>query len=181
MLAPAVDFDLSSDQLALRDAARELLDARSSSERVRKHIDSSEMYDAELWREMAEQDWLALDVAEDDGGLGLGFVEVAVLAEEVGRHVSPAPYLSSVLARQALAGTDWSDRLAGGDAIGAIAWGEGITVDAAIADVLVIVTPDGVTAYDIASSKPAPEAALDLTRPVSRIAGLGEGRRVGDA
>src|SRR3954462_5459045 len=145
MLARTVDFDLSSDQLALRDAARELLDARSSSERVRKHIDSSEMYDAELWREMAEQGWLALDIAEDDGGLGLGFVEVAVLAEEVGRHVSPAPFVSTVLARQALAGTDWAERLAGGDAIGAITWGDGVVVDAAIADVLVVLSPDAVT------------------------------------
>src|SRR3954451_23804003 len=107
MLSATVDFDLSDDQLALRDAARELLDARSSTERVRKLIASDELYDAELWRDMAEQGWLALDVAEDDGGLGLGFVEVAVLAEEVGRHVSPAPFLSTVLARQGVAGTQW--------------------------------------------------------------------------
>src|SRR3954453_8684368 len=108
MLPPAVDFDLSDDQIALRDAARDLLAARSSTERVRKLIASDDLYDAELGGDMAEQGWLALDVAEDEGGLGLGFVEVAVLAEEVGRHVSPAPYLSSVLARQAFAGTHWS-------------------------------------------------------------------------
>src|SRR4051812_23374070 len=184
MLAPAVDFDLSSDQLALRDAARELLDARSSSERVRKHIDSSEMYDAELWREMAEQGWLALDVAEDDGGLGLGFVEAAVLAEEVGRHVAAAPYVSTVMARQALAGTDWAERLTSGDAIGAVAWvgsgtGDGVVVDAAIADVLVVVAPDAVTAVDIASSRPGAEAAMDLTRPVSRVPSPAGGERVG--
>src|SRR4051812_41653427 len=139
MLTPAVDFDLSDDQLALRDAARELLDARSSTERVRKLIASDELYDAELWRDMAEQGWLALDVAEEDGGLGLGFVEVAVLAEEVGRHVSPAPFLSTVLARQALAGTEWAERLSSGDAIGAVAWGRGVVTDAAIADVLVVI------------------------------------------
>src|SRR3954463_7042206 len=145
MLTPAVDFDLSDDQIALRDAARDLLDARSSTERVRKLIASDDMYDAELWRDMSEQGWLALDIAEDDGGLGLGFVEVAVLAEEVGRHVSPAPFVSTVLARQALAGTDWAERLAGGDAIGAITWGDGVVVEAAIADVLVVVSPDAVT------------------------------------
>jgi alkylation response protein AidB-like acyl-CoA dehydrogenase len=176
-----VDFDLSSDQVALRDAARELLDARSSSERVRKLIASDDLYDAELWRDMAEQGWLALDVAEADDGLGLGFVEVAVLAEEVGRHVSPAPYLSTVLARQALAGTPWSERLASGDAIGAITWGDGVVVDAALADVLVVVTPQAVTAYDISASKPAAEAALDLTRPVSRVRDFGAGEQVGDA
>ena len=181
MLARTVDFDLSSDQLALRDAARELLDARSSSERVRKLIDSSEMYDADLWREMAEQGWLALDLAEDDGGLGLGFVEVAVLAEEVGRHVAPAPYASTVLARQALAGTPWAERLTSGESIGAIAWGGGVVVDAAIADVLVVVDLDAVTAYDIAGRRPGAEAAMDLTRPVSRTMSLDDGLRVGDA
>jgi alkylation response protein AidB-like acyl-CoA dehydrogenase len=174
-----VDFDLSDDQIALRDAARELLDARSSSERVRKLIASDDAYDAELWRDMAEQGWLALDVAEDDGGLGLGFVEVAVLAEEVGRHVSPAPYLSTVLARHALANTKWTERLVSGDAIGAIAWGNGVVVDAAAADVLVVVQPDAVTMHEL-SERPQSEAALDLTRPVSRLA-LDGGERIGDA
>ena len=59
MLTPAVDFDLSDDQIALRDAARDLLDARSSTERVRKLIASDDLYDGELWRDMAEQGWLA--------------------------------------------------------------------------------------------------------------------------
>jgi alkylation response protein AidB-like acyl-CoA dehydrogenase len=180
MLAPAVDFDLSDDQIALRDAARELLDARSSTERVRKLIASDDLYDADLWRDMAEQGWLALDVAEDAGGLDLGFVEVAVLAEEVGRHVSPAPFLSSVLARQALAGTDWAERLSTGDAIGAIAWGDGVVVDAAIADVVVVVQDDGVTVHEMAA-KPAAESAMDLTRPVSRLGKLTGGEPVGNS
>src|SRR3954469_9961160 len=180
MLTPAVDFDLSDDQVALRDAARELLDARSSTERVRKLIASDDLYDAELWRDMAEQGWLALDVAEDDGGLGLGFVESALLAEEVGRHVSPAPYLSTVLARQALAGTEWAQRLSSGEAIGAIAWRDGLLVDAAIAAVLVVVRDDGVSVHELAT-KPAAEAAMDLTRPVSKVADMGAGQLVGDA
>ncbi|MFL6239871.1 MAG: acyl-CoA dehydrogenase family protein [Actinomycetes bacterium] len=176
-----MDFDLSADQIALRDAARELLDARSSSERVRKLIAGDDTYDTELWADMAEQGWLAIDVAEDEGGLGLGFVEVAVLSEEVGRHVSPAPYLSTVLARKALAGTEWAERLAAGDAIGAIAWGDGVVVDAAVADVLVVVGADAVTAYDVGADKPAIEAAMDLTRPVSRVAPPSDGQQVGDA
>ena len=52
---------------------------------------------------MADQGWLALEVPEDEGGLGLGTVEVAVLCEEVGRRLVAAPFLSSVLALGALA------------------------------------------------------------------------------
>src|SRR3954452_21351646 len=167
MLTPAVDFDLSDDQLALRDAARELLDARSSTERGRKLIASDELYDAELWRDMAEQGWLALDIAEADGGLGLGFVEVAVLAEEVGRHVSPAPFVSTVLAQRPLADTQWHERLVAGDAIGAVAWGSGVVVDAAIADVRVVADEAGVMTGELADQRPAAEASLDMTRPVS--------------
>jgi alkylation response protein AidB-like acyl-CoA dehydrogenase len=177
-----VDFDLSSDQYALRDAARELLDARASTERVRKVLGSEQGYDAELWREMAAQGWVAIDLAEEAGGLGLGFVEVVVLAEEVGRHVAPAPFLGSVLARHALADRpDWVQRLAAGDAIGALAFGTELAVDAPVADVLIHVTSDEVVAYDLAAARPPAAAALDQTRSVARpdLAALGTGDRLG--
>ena len=51
---------------------------------------------------MAEQGWLALEVREDEGGLGLGMVEVAVLCEEIGRRLVAAPFLPSVVALGAL-------------------------------------------------------------------------------
>ena len=43
---------------------------------------------------MVEQGWTALAVPEDRGGLGLGIVELALLLEEVGGHVAPAPCCS---------------------------------------------------------------------------------------
>ena len=164
-----MDFDLSADQLALRDAARDLLDARASTDHVRKVLDAEEGYDPELWREMAAQGWLAIEVPEDVGGLGLGFVEVAVLAEEVGRHVAPAPYISTVLARRALATTDWAERLTEGTAVGAVAWGASPVIDAPIADVLVVVRDSDVTAYDISATKPTRVEAMDQTRRMARI------------
>jgi alkylation response protein AidB-like acyl-CoA dehydrogenase len=90
-----------------------------------------------------------------------------------------------VLARQALVGTDWAEPLTSGDAVGAVAWvggvGDGVVVDAAVADVLVVVAPDAVTAFDIASRRPGTETALDLTRPVSRVPSLDGGEQVGGA
>ena len=120
-----MDFDLSDDQLALRDGARELLDDLAASTRVRAVVDAGGGVDAELWKAMAEQGWPGVAVAEEHGGLGLGLVEVVVLLEEVGRHAAPAPVASTALALSALTdagATDLAARLLGGDGIGCVAW-----------------------------------------------------------
>src|SRR5687768_12861406 len=120
-----MDFDLSDDQLALRDGARELLDGHASPARVRADVDGDGGIDAELWKAMAEQGWPAVAVAEDADGLGLGTVEVAVLLEEAGRHAAPAPVASTVLALGALVdggASDLAERLIGGDGIECVAW-----------------------------------------------------------
>src|SRR6202022_2598402 len=97
-----MDFELSDDQLALRDGARELLGGRASIDRVRAIVEVGGGIDAELWKAMVHQGWTAVELPEDRGGLGLGTVEIAVLLEEVGRHVAPAPFLPTVLALGAL-------------------------------------------------------------------------------
>jgi alkylation response protein AidB-like acyl-CoA dehydrogenase len=184
-----MDFELSDDQLALRDGARELLDGLAPTTRVRTVVDAGGGVDDGLWKAMVEQGWTAVEVPEDRGGLGLGAVEVAVLVEEIGRHVAPAPFLSTLLARGALtrAGKhDWAERLAGGDAIGCVAWsrldrndvhgvGDRLTgrTDpvpfAPTADVAVVVaeTADGPALYGLEvgeHERPGREPALDLTR-----------------
>ena len=141
-----MDFDLSEDQLALRKAAATLLDAMASPARVREVAGTDAHVDATLWQAMAEQGWLSVDTPEDEGGLGLGRVEVAVLGEEVGRHVAPVPFLGTNLVLGALrramsdgaaddTGPDtalgpsslgqWVEALGAGDAVGALAWSSG--------------------------------------------------------
>ena len=105
-----MDFELSDDQVALRDGARELLDGLAGPALVRAVVDRGGGYDAGLWDAMVAQGWPVVALAEADGGLGLGEVEVAVLLEELGRHAAPAPFASTVLAIGAL------QRAAGGDA-----------------------------------------------------------------
>jgi alkylation response protein AidB-like acyl-CoA dehydrogenase len=135
-----VDFDLSEDQLALRKGAATLLDALASTGRVRAAADAPEHLDRELWSAMAEQGWLSVELPAESGGLGLGMVEVAVLCEEIGRHVAPVPFLGTVLVAGALqravaaghVGADtvlgdrpvgrWIDALAAGEAIGTVGW-----------------------------------------------------------
>jgi len=131
-----MDFDLSDDQEALQQAAANLLDAQASMEKVRQASERPDRFDRELWARMAEQGWLAVERSEAAGGLEMGLVEVAILAEQLGRHLAPVPFAGTVLALGALeratktpAGAqnadqlnELVDRLAAGDAIGAVAW-----------------------------------------------------------
>jgi alkylation response protein AidB-like acyl-CoA dehydrogenase len=179
-----MDFDLSEDQLALRDGARELLDGLASPERVRAHTAAGSAFDAELWRAMVDQGWVGVDVEEARGGLGLGAIEVAVLTEELGRHAAPAPFVSTVLAVDAFAhaGDVWADRLLAGDALACVAWDVAAPVPyAPSADVAVICADDGVYAVDI-EQRPAREPAMDLTRELGWLdADLSRARKLGDA
>src|ERR1700712_5084317 len=93
-----MDFDLSDDQLALREGARALLDDLASTDRIRQMAETPERNDSDLWAAMVSQGWLGIAVPEAEGGVGLGPVELAVLLEEVGSHVAPAPFLPTVLA-----------------------------------------------------------------------------------
>src|SRR5262245_39634622 len=120
-----MDFDLSDDQLALRDGARELLDDLASPAHVRAHTATGEPFDRALWRAMVDQGWLGVELAGESGGVGLGTVEAALLSEELGRHAAPAPFVPALLAIDALAraGEDkLVERLLSGDALACVAW-----------------------------------------------------------
>ena len=135
-----MDFELSDDQIALREAAAALLGGRCSIGRVREVAAGASHFDDALWNAMADQGWLAVERSESEGGLGLGMVEVVVLCEELGRHLAPVPFLGTVLCAGALqravgAGEvsddalvgersvgEWARRLSSGETIGAIAW-----------------------------------------------------------
>ena len=75
-----MDFTPSPEQEALRETARSFLAEHSSSERVRRAMESETGFDAETWKRIgAELGWPALIVPEAHGGLGLGWVELGVL------------------------------------------------------------------------------------------------------
>jgi acyl-CoA dehydrogenase len=187
-----MDFDLSDDQVALREAAADLLDGLASPARVRTHSEGTDLFDAVLWAAMVEQGWLGVELAEESGGLGLGAVEVAVLLEEVGRHVAPAPFRSTVLAIDACARAGRDDAvtpLLSGDHRACVAWSrradavtaaaDGDTwtltgrpdpvVDAPGADLAIVpaLAPDGPALFAVSlreHGRPSRESAMDLTR-----------------
>jgi alkylation response protein AidB-like acyl-CoA dehydrogenase len=187
-----MDFELSEDQLALRDGARELLDGRASIAHARAVMDAGGGFDADLVAAMGEQGWTRLALPERAGGYGLGPVELAVLLEEVGRHAAPAPFASTVLALDALARggrDDEVEQLLDRDAIACIAWsarpdavravreGTGwcltgqadptLFAPSAAVAVVVAATDDGPALFtlDLADTgAPAREPAMDRTR-----------------
>lgn len=128
-----MNFDFSDDQKALRDQARKFLSEKSSLKHVRKILEGTASHDAALWSGIAELGWLGTAIPEEYGGVGLGHLELCVIAEEMGRALAPVPFGSSVyLATEALVtlGSEaqkqaWLPRLAQGEAIGTVALAEG--------------------------------------------------------
>jgi len=95
---------LTDEQEELRDLVRGFLAEKAPSEAVRRWMESDTGYDPELWRQMATQLGLhALALPEPYGGAGYGLAELALIFEELGRSLLPAPLFSTIgLAAQAL-------------------------------------------------------------------------------
>ena len=92
-----MNFDFSDDQKFLKSEARKFLDANCTPARVRGVLDGAgKTYDEALWKAVAEQGWLGAAIPEEYGGLGLGHLELCVIAEELGRAVAPIPFASTV-------------------------------------------------------------------------------------
>ncbi len=127
-----MNFDFSDEQKQLKEEARRLLAKECSSKAVRVILDGPEPYDRALWSRLAEMGFLGAAIPEAYGGLGAGYLELCVIAEELGRALAPVPFSSTIgLAAEFLlvAGTEeqkqqWLPRIASGDAIGTLALAE---------------------------------------------------------
>jgi alkylation response protein AidB-like acyl-CoA dehydrogenase len=128
-----MNFEFSEEQKLLREQGSRFLADNCPPAAVRSILESDAAYDLELWRKVGEMGWLAACIPEEFGGLGLSYLELCVIAEELGRVTAPIPFSSSVyLATEALlmAGSNeqkktWLPKLAAGDAIGTFALAEG--------------------------------------------------------
>ena len=130
-----MNFEFSEEQNLLREQAQGFLKENCPYSAVRKVLEGKTKagYDEALWKKVAELGWTATAVPEEYGGLGLSYLELSVVAEELGRAVAPIPFSSSVyLATEALllAGSreqkeKWLPKLASGEAIGTFALSEG--------------------------------------------------------
>jgi len=127
-----MNFEFSEEQLMLREQARGFLGQHCSPSVARSVLDGARNFDPDLWQKVAEMGWTATAIPEEYGGLGLGYYELAIIAEELGRAVAPIPFSSSVfLASEAIMAfgntaqkNKWLPGLASGDSIGTFALAE---------------------------------------------------------
>jgi alkylation response protein AidB-like acyl-CoA dehydrogenase len=127
-----VDIGFTEEQELLRDTARRFLESECDTQFVRKRMAEPAAVTDEFWQKLAEQGWLGIVYPEEEGGSGLGLVDLVVLMEEMGRAVMPGPFLSTVLLGGAAigeAGTQaqrrqWLTQIAAGKAKAALAWTE---------------------------------------------------------
>lgn len=128
-----MNFDFSDDQKMLRDQAHKFLSEKCTTKTVRKVFTSGDGYDKDLWKQIADMGWLGTAIPEEFGGLGLGYLELCVIAEELGRALAPVPFSSTVyLFAEAIlaAGSDeqkkkYLPKIASGELIGTFARAEG--------------------------------------------------------
>jgi alkylation response protein AidB-like acyl-CoA dehydrogenase len=159
-----MNFSLTDDQEAIKRTAREFLAARYKPEEVRRLATEDERgFTDEQWSQIAELGWPGLVVSEEDGGHGLGMVELTIVQEELGYALAPSPFLSNVSAALLLAGasdavrSEWLKPLAAGEKRGTVAAVNGdpgltadgsklsgtkvAVADAASADFIVVAAP----------------------------------------
>ena len=93
-----MDFTFDNEQNDLREAVRGLLErAYGDSEQRRKVVANDPGFDEKTWSQLAEMGLLGLPFAEDHGGMGAGPIEVAIVAEEIGRVLAPEPFVEVVV------------------------------------------------------------------------------------
>ena len=124
-----MNLDFSDDQKFLKEEARKFLEKENALARNRNVLENESHIDEELWKKIVALGWTGIRIPEEYGGLGLGHLELCVIAEELGRFLAPVPFSSSVyLFTEALIiyGSDEIKKellpqLISGDAIGTIA------------------------------------------------------------
>ena len=93
-----MDVKLSEEQKLIRSSAKEFLKAEVPKDVVRELEESEEGYSPELWEKMAGLGWIGLNIPEDYDGMGMDFLDLIILLEEVGYNLLPGPLFSTVTA-----------------------------------------------------------------------------------
>jgi alkylation response protein AidB-like acyl-CoA dehydrogenase len=92
-----MEFELTEEQKILQKSAADFLKKECPKELVRQLEETDEKHSPELWRRMAELGWMGLHLPEEYGGTDWSFLNMAVLMEEMGYNICPAPFISTTL------------------------------------------------------------------------------------
>ena len=129
-----MNFDFSEDQKFLASEARKFLATQCSTAHVRDVLnDDDKSYHEGVWAKVVEMGWLGAAIPEEFGGLGLGMLELCVIAEEMGRALAPVPFASTAyfFAEAVKAGgsqkqkSDLLEKVVSGEIVGCYASSEG--------------------------------------------------------
>ena len=119
---------LTDEQTMLRDTARDFVAEHAPVSHMRALRDAHDAvgFSRDLWKQFAEMGLTGILIPEADNGLGLGHVEAGVVLEEIGRNLSPSPFLSTAVAAvEALKGTAhaarWFPGILAGETVAALA------------------------------------------------------------
>ncbi|MEZ5508517.1 MAG: acyl-CoA dehydrogenase family protein [Gammaproteobacteria bacterium] len=128
-----MEFRFTDEQLMIRDTAQQFLAEVSTSEAIRTAMASEHGYDAQLWQQICQDlVWPALHIPEQYEGMGLGYVELVAMVEQMGRYLLCSPFFATVclgVNSLLVAGTDaqkarWLPQLAAGKTA-TLAWCDG--------------------------------------------------------
>ncbi len=174
-----MELDFTSEQEELRASVRAVLTKECPTSLVRAHVErvvAGEPSDTgrDLWDTFVGLDWQALTIDEAHGGVGFGFPELAVMAEELGRVIAPGPLLTTVaglvpLLREADGGDSWLARVAAGELSGTVADADGAALCGAEADHIAVVRDGSLFLVPASSASGKEVRALDATRTLVRI------------
>ena len=119
---------LNDEQTMLRDTTRDFVAEHAPVSHMRKLRDDKDAagFSRALWKSFAEMGFTGILIGEEDGGLGLGHVDAGVVLEEIGRNLSPSPFLTTAVAAvAALKGSAqaqrWFPGILAGETVAALA------------------------------------------------------------
>ena len=186
-----MNFDLSDEQREIKDTAKQFFADRFKAEKVRE-LAEARSYDDALTKQMAELGWPGIAISEDDGGQGLGLIELVVMLEESGFACAPSPLLGTAGAALVIsaAGSDeqraeWLPRLASGEATGAFG-GVGPNGDSTLfcdlptADVAVVFDGEGALLAPASELDAEAVQTIDATRTYATVSAPAGDRLPGD-
>ncbi|URW76530.1 acyl-CoA/acyl-ACP dehydrogenase [Sphingomonas donggukensis] len=125
---------LTEEQTMLRDLAREWVDneAPVTAWRKTRNAGVPAGYDAEVWKTQAEMGWAGVLIPEEHGGVGMGYLSLGLVLEQMGRNLVASPLAATAAATSAilLGGSDaqkaeWLPRIASGEVVATVAFDEG--------------------------------------------------------
>jgi alkylation response protein AidB-like acyl-CoA dehydrogenase len=171
LVLEAQSIAIGEDHVALAETVRRFADANIWSTVVRKYVDAPAGTLPTYWKDVAELGWLGLHLPESVGGSGFGFLETAIVLEELGRACAAGPMLSTIWASAILSAAGGHDdvvrQLATGDEWGAVSLDGELALCGHGARYLVVPWQDG---FGLARTHSTEDVeSLDPTQPMARI------------